>query len=242
MDADGAELVVKWYLELEKRLCSVLDNVYKDSPSSSVFFPQLTNVIVDAGSLVDTIFRSEFDLTKGQSKKPKTREKLNIDDFAPYYEQKLQLSGLKSLVYQYPLSYINPYFGWVDSAGKRVTPEWWDNYNAIKHDRIQSSHLSTCGTAISTLGALFQVMARLDIFFDSLLRHDLVDLNGISIDGPLSHLLEAIETEKILHTLLFETQLFGVAFGCFKFPDKIELLNPAHFGGKKMWKYAGRHR
>lgn len=231
----AAELILNWYLELERRLCSYLQTIPFNSPT---VLPPLANIIVDAGSLVDTIFREEF------PSGTKPRDKLDIRDFAPHYESTLQLSKFRSVLYQYPLSYRTPFAGWLDpNTGKYKckTLQWWDAHNQLKHNRIKEFHRSTMTTAITTVGALFQVLARMDVFFDALLRHDMIDLNGISIDGPLRRILELMASRKTLHSILIESELFAVTRGCRNFPDDITQLHPRNFGGKKLWRYAGKH-
>ena len=236
MTNDAAELILNWYLELERRLCGFLQTIPFNTPNAKIALPPLANIIVDAGSLVDTIFREEFSRGGNARKNP------DIRDFAPHYETTLQLSTLKAVLYQYPFSYITPFAGRVNSATGKYTPlQWWDDYNKLKHERVKEYLRSTLGTAIATVGALFQVLARMNVFFDALLRQDMIDLNGISIDGPLRNILGLMQSRNILHSILIESELFAVTRGCRVFPNDISKLNPRSYGGKKLWRYAGRH-
>jgi hypothetical protein len=236
MTNDDAELILNWYLELERRLCGFLQTIPFNTPNVKITLPPLANIIVDAGSLVDTIFREEF------PSGVQARDKLKIFHFAPHYEKTLQLSTLKAVLYQYPFSYLTPFAGWVNSAtGKYAPLQWWEDYNKLKHERVREYSRSTLGAAINTVGALFQVLARMDVFFDALLRHDMIDLNGISIDGPLRNILDLMQSRKTLHSILIESELFAITRGCRVFPNDISKLNPRSYGGKKLWRYAGRH-
>ena len=236
MTNDDAELILNWYLELEHRLSGFLQTIPFNPPNAQIALPPLANIIVDTGSLVDTIFREEYPSSV------QARGKLKISDFAPHYERTLQLSTLKAVLYQYPLSYLTPFSGWVNSAtGKYAPLPWWNDYNKLKHERVREYPRSTLGTAIITVGALFEVLARMDVFFDALLRHDMIDLNGISIDGPLRNILELMQSRQTLHSILIESELFAVTRGCRVFPNDISKLTPRSYGGKKLWRYAGRH-
>jgi hypothetical protein len=236
MTNDDAELILNWYLELEHRLSGFLQTLPFNPPNALIALPPLANIIVEAGSLVDTIFREEFPLGN------QDRDKLNILDFAPHYETTLQLASLKAVLYQYPFSYRTPFAGWVNSAtGKYASLQWWADYNKLKHQRIREYPRSTLGTAVTTVGALFQVLARMDVFFEALLRHDMIDLNGITIDGPLRKILDLIDKRETAHSILVESELFAVTRGCRAFPNDISELTPRSYGGKKLWRFAGRH-
>ena len=236
MTNDAAELILNWYLELERRLCGFLQTIPFNTENSLITLPPLANIIVDAGSLWDTILREEF--PSGE----KPRDKLDICDFAPHYESTLQLSKLRSVLYQYPLSYVTPFKGWLDpSTGTYKRLQWWSDYNKLKHDRIKEFSRSTLTTAIASVGGLFQVLARMNVFFDALLRHDMIDLNGISTDGPLRVILDSMDSREMLHSILIESEMFAVTRGCRDFPDDITQLHPRNFGGKKLWRYAGKH-
>ena len=87
MTSDQAELVLNWYVELERRLCAILRTVPFNPATAKITLPPLANIVVDAGSLVDTIFREEFSVTS------KPRDKLTIRDFAPHYESCFRRNG-----------------------------------------------------------------------------------------------------------------------------------------------------
>jgi hypothetical protein len=119
MNDDSAELTVRWFQEIENRLSDLLRIVSLDAHNSAAIFPQLTSVIIDSGSLVDTIFREEFASTH------KKRRDLTIKDFAPFFQTKLNLAELKAVLYQYPLSYVTPFAEWVDPATREYKSISW---------------------------------------------------------------------------------------------------------------------
>jgi len=217
MTDDEAEVILNQYQDLEERLGAVLQVVPFSTSNSLVVIPRLANLIVDAGSLIDTIFREEF-----PPPKPGSKHEPTIREFAPHYEKLLELSKIKAVLYQHPASYVDPFTGWIaPTTGKYQPLQWWVDYNKLKHARITEMNRSTLHTAIAALGALFALMARMDTFFDALLRHDMVDLNGISLDGPLRELLKLLETRKVIHSILIESELFAITRGCQTFPADI---------------------
>ncbi|MCI0555769.1 MAG: hypothetical protein L0287_32890 [Anaerolineae bacterium] len=131
MDQEGAELIVTWYLELESRLLSILRTVSYSDDKKSIWLPPLANIVVDTCSLIDTVFREEY---KGSKK----NKDANIVDYRAFFEPALVLSQIRTLVYQYPPSFVVPFSAWGETASEsRVELTWWDSYNKLKHNRIQ---------------------------------------------------------------------------------------------------------
>ena len=85
MDDAAAELIVNWYEELEARLSGLLKAIRYNDQTKGLFLLPLANIVVDACSLVDTVFREEYQGSKD-------RDKLSISDYCPYFEPLLSLS------------------------------------------------------------------------------------------------------------------------------------------------------
>ena len=105
MTDQGAEQVIIWYTDLERRLVNFLDVVPLSKENRSTHLPPLAPLVVEAGSLIDTIFREEY------VNPLKDKRKLDIKDYAPYYEKTLFLSEVKSLLYQHPTTLHSPFKG-----------------------------------------------------------------------------------------------------------------------------------
>ena len=225
-----AEQVVIWYKSLEAQLETFLKIIPLSYENRNIHLPLLAPLIVEAGSLIDTIFREEF-LVPSTGKK-----KLDIKDFARHFEERYKLSQVKSLLFQHPPRYLVPFEGWTSiKTGNYVERTWWTNYNRIKHDRIKKYSLATLGEAASIVCALQQIVSSLPTFTRALWRHDLLDaVHNVHYVG------QNIEESQIRYFGMVETRLFVTPIGHERFPHKIEDITPFWFGGKKLAKFLGR--
>lgn len=219
----NAELIVGWYKDLEERLISVIEVVPYNHDNMSVVLPKLASIVVEAGSLVDTVLREEF---IGKKKK----NDLSIIDFAPHYEGQYSFSEIKTLIYRYPPRYIQPFSGWVNaSTNKYDELIWWKNYNRLKHNRIQEANLATLDTAMKSLCALHQVISQIDSFFKNLYRHNMVSMT-VTVDYIL---FKRTQSEKLEDTILIESELFATPYGAHSFPDDPQKIEPIALGHSK---------
>ena len=128
MNGNQTELVLEWFTELEQQLHRFLRTVnYNDQNRDSVF-PILANIIVDAGSILDTVFREEYSADTPQ------KSALTIKQFLPHYESRLSLSKGRVLIYQFPPQYLEPFAAWSTNCQHNLT--WWNAHNELKHNRI----------------------------------------------------------------------------------------------------------
>ena len=107
MNQTETNLVIEWYKELEDRLNQFLRTIPINWNYHAVL-PLLAGIIADAGGLVDSILRREFDLTGSQKK----RQNLRIKDFHDYYENRFSLSSKNTFIYQHPPVLLNPFREW----------------------------------------------------------------------------------------------------------------------------------
>ena len=187
--------------------------------------------MLDASSLVDTIFREHYSGAKDRSR-------LNIADYCLDYESRLGLSRHRSLLYQTPPVYIETFKGWYDpDTDSYVTVPWWQDYNALKHDRIKEYRRATLSNAIHSLGALHQVISLMEVFKSALLRRDLISFG----DWGKKYAFEtAYSSDNDEVTILVETELFATPVGARTFPDDMSQLEPYWFSsGKKLWRFFG---
>ncbi len=195
-----------------------------------MYLPLLAPLVVEAGSLIDTIFREEY------ANPIKDRRELRIGDYAPHYENTLQLSQVKSLVFQYPPSFLMPFEGWTSGkTGNFAELKWWTKYNKIKHNRIEQYNLATLDTTIKILCALQQVISKLPTFTRTLWRHNL--LKSFTNDQMAG---QNIEDTNINYFASVETQLFFTPIGNEKFPEKLEDTVPLFFGSERLARFLGR--
>jgi len=232
MDESNTDVIIQFFGELEDRLLGFMRYIPFNEENNSVILPLLSSIIVEAGSLIDTIFREEY------LHSPKPKKDLTISDFAPYYEKNYYFSKKRTLLFIYPPSYIIPFVGWIDeNNSKYKTINWWQNYNKLKHSRIENIKLSTLNTAVNAMCALHQIISQLPTFVCSLIRYDMISCGSWGIDYIKEQLISGA-TEV---TVLIETKLFATPSGRYSFPENVIDIHPIKFGqSKKLSRLLGR--
>ncbi len=231
MDDYEATLVVDWFLEIEQRLSNLLQITRLTPSSRELPLPPLANVIVDAGSLVDTVFRDNCVSRK-------KRKNLGIVDFHIYFEPLLNLSRQHSVILEVPLETIAPFADWNDPAtGDYSAIDWWQDYNKLKHDRIAEHSRATMMTAIKTVCALQQVLSFLPEFKKALLSSDLLSFG----DWSRAYALDVIQDPQNKEvTVLVESKLFVTPVGVEQFPeDPKKISGILVHGSRKLVRFLG---
>lgn len=232
MDEINAENIIQLFKEQENRLSNIVSNIPFNDSNKGIILPILSSIIVECGSLLDTILREEFDETI------KAKRDCSIVDYANYYEQKFNFSKAKNLLFIFPPSYIKPFLEWRDSSGNYKPLFWWQNYNQLKHSRIGNINLSTLETAINSLCALHQTIAQLPTFIYPLLRNNMISYGGLHLDYVVSKLNDVPNDI----TVLIESQFFATPIGQFPFPDDIKAISPFKYGAsKKLSHFIGKN-
>lgn len=225
-----AEQVIIWYRNLEAQLENFLMTVPYSSGNHDVYLPLLAPLMVEAGSLIDTVFRKELPAQRTSCRK------LDIGDFASYFEEHYRLSGVKSLLFQHPPRYLTPFDRWTSArTGNYVERKWWTNYNRLKHNRIEKYSLATLEETVSIVCALQQVISVLPTFTRALWRHDLLHARSY-----VHYAGQNIEESTIRGAGMVETPLFATPIGHERFPANIEDVEAFFFGGKKLARFLGR--
>lgn len=165
MNQIEADLVVKWYIEMEDRLSKILKTTLYTTETENIFLPPIANTLLDACSLLDAVFREKHI-------GPINRRDLTIVEYSEHFEPLYGFEGQKTIIYQYPLLYIQPFNGWLSSSGSYQPLEWWKAYNKIKHDRILELKKATLKNTVQSLCALHQVISKCKTFINALIRQD----------------------------------------------------------------------
>ncbi len=233
MNQTETEMVIEWFLDLEGRLKQYLKMVPITWNHNAVL-PLLSGIIVEAGGLVDSIFREEYDLSKSSG----LRKNLKINHFAEQYEQRYELSSKTTLIYQYPPITLNPFSAWSQGAKSAdLKLDWWEAYNKLKHEKIKQYTKSTLHNAVTSLCALHQVLSVLPCFFRSLLAHDMVALQGYAIP----YAIEAIEQGQTDLPFLVDSELFATPYAGKRFPPNVNNISSAVYGGsRRLAQFLGR--
>jgi hypothetical protein len=230
MTDQGAEQVLIWYNDLENRFADFIRFIPLSSENQNTYLPMLAPLIVEAGSLIDTILKEEY------VNAPRPKKEIGIKDYAQHYELTHGFSKVKSLVYHHPPTRLSPFKGWTNKkTGKYNELKWWAAYNQIKHHRIEKYKLSTFRTALQTICALQQIIAILPTFTRVLWRYDLISARNYT------HLVgRNIENTDFRDFALVETKLFATPVGHERFPAKIQDISPFSYGSERLAKFLGK--
>jgi hypothetical protein len=233
MNQSETELVIEWFVDLESWLKKYLKMVPITWNHNAVL-PLLSGIIVEAGGLVDSVFRKEYDLSQSSIQ----RKNLKITHFAAQYEQRYELSSKTTVIYQYPPVLLNPFFSWAPNAqGAGLTLDWWDAYNKLKHEKIEHYAKSTLSNAATALCALHQVLSVLPCFFRSLISHDMVALGGYGVP----YAIEAVEQGLTEMPFLVDSELFATPYAAKRFPADLDDVSSVAYGGsRRLAQFLGR--
>lgn len=230
MDQQGAELILKWYKELEVRYGQVLHAMPLIAETADVFLPSLSSIILESCSLIDTVFRSGMPSAKADAKFP---------DYAKHYEPSYNFSGCQSAFYHFPMKLLSPFRGWLDQHGTYQPLRWWQDYNQLKHDRIANFRLSTLMTATKSLCALHQIIAKSPDFVEALTRHNMIRFGTLGRQWCIE-VLKGIRVPPDM-TVIIESEFFGTPAGKESFKDD-SLARPPHWlsndKDSRFWMYS----
>ena len=154
---DPLDFVVASFLSLEGQLTQCMEYIPYIEANMGVVSPKFPSILSESCSLMESIFQH---LNR--------RNGLNIrglKEYAELYESVLDLENTFSMFLASPLTLLNPFFEWTQSA-----PAWWAAYNKTKHDRIDSYGSSSFQHAVLSLAALHQVMARSRLFLGNMAK------------------------------------------------------------------------
>ena len=136
-----------------------------EKENMNVYSPQLRDIIIRSCVQIELFFKewAKFDCSENQnpdlykkyntidkrSEKIKGARNWNFRDYFPLKENNLLSYGL---VVRELGSVINPFQQWITENN---SPEWWNVYNAIKHDGINSKKKVNLEIALESVAALF---------------------------------------------------------------------------------------
>lgn len=228
----GYESIVTWYINVICSLSEILHIVPYNETNKTVIIPRLSSIIIESGSLLDTIF---YSLYLGKKKKP------TIVDFKDYYEPLIKLSTIRTLFYAEQGIIFQPFECWSKCCSivktERYSPIWWRSYNKLKHDRSNNMEESTLENAVNICVALTQLLARNVEFFMPLNRHELI----ISNTNP-----EYIKSnfnahwEEYYSEISLENNLFLTPFGKDIFKKDSSEINTNIIHSKRLRTYYSR--
>ena len=151
---------IESFFELERRFVQFCNVVTFIPAHSKVYSPVLAGLLLDCGSLSESLFKSAMDnarydgipnITGFRAKRYALR--------APHYNISDSRSVFRSdqfyakKVWYIPRSDSSfPWHAWQMSAGN---PSWWQSYNNVKHDRFGNVSQAKFGTVMHAMQATF---------------------------------------------------------------------------------------
>ncbi len=234
------------YQRLEQRMLHVFNFVPPVEEHNDVWSNELSEILILAGTGLDSAFEAGLfceylpDTNRVNTARNKVADKdqyPTIGDYRCIYEDFYALS-------QQPLFFLKteftamghtgvepvfrklvPFAAW-KSKDKRVKPEWWDRYNALKHQGFSERHKASLVTIINSLAGYFLFLAVHLCSIPVLIRRGLIrsSLGGVLPSGLNWDLVENRKRDKNDRVGLFpvkdetlyvvETDLFGYGYPC----------------------------
>jgi len=125
---------------------------------------------------------------------------------------------------------IYPFASWKNN----FTPDWWEKYTKIKHDRFRNKEQATLKSTIDALAGLFALFLTHPETLDVLIDRDVI----ISGGHPKAYTKEILShpepITEMVNRIYSKTSLFGYVFEIHGYPNddesKIKVLSPSYLG------------
>lgn len=147
-----AQLHWDYFLLLERDLVAIADTVELSEKNCSTFGPRILQLILNAGSELDTALKS---LDGAVNEENVNVDKLSMREYkdfiARYMLEEFTTAEVKFLHSEVVLA------PWSSLANDGETPTWWKTYNNVKHHRDKYYEFATLRVALEVTAALFVV-------------------------------------------------------------------------------------
>jgi|UniRef100_UPI004057213A hypothetical protein len=189
--------ILKYYSEVEKESHRILKTIPYKENNISAEIPSIAPIIVESGSLIDTIYQSKKDKRK----------------IFNYYCEEFSIIDSVAVFIDHPLRLINPFKNCFQN-NIFCEPTWWNAYNGLKHSRLDNIDKSNIENLINIVCALFLVISQDEDFFESLLINDYVRTR-FAIDHIKKYKSDIYKREKCSKNkqVCFETEMFFTEIG-----------------------------
>jgi len=236
------DFIFRSYQIFERKLADILQVIPLSKENDNTWSPELVNLFLDVGSLVDSVARNTIGEGKdkndtvqiknstGNSIRKKVKE-LDIGDFEINMFSGLKLMDSRVIVYVYPLQIVSPYSSYRDSGADG----WWSVYNLLKHNRIKNYSKANLLSTLNALAGLFLLLVRCkeEEFTKALVRFGWSETDIVP---------EFVHSERLRTADLFwhDSELFGTSEVPENIPQSdINKINPA-LASQKFQKHFGR--
>lgn len=153
MNGFSASTALLAFNDVERALSDVLDYIPYCEAHELVWSPKLAQIILDAGSQLDSLWRNEVPCSGDRSK-------LTMKQYATEFSGKGHDCFAGRFVVHLgtcDAEIIAPFSQWENTNAKL---SWWDAYNELKHDRNINREKATLRTAVELVGGLLIALVR----------------------------------------------------------------------------------
>ena len=203
------------YTTVEDDFINYLDYVPWTHDHRKVWSPKLANLLLNAGSLIDSILRSYLnnptvDLVEDIDKiRGKREQDININDFQKVYEKVYSFSNREV----YLLSTEEKLTPWSNWQNQNSHPDWWTASNKVKHNRFENKTEANLENTLYALSGLFLVCVLLKEFRRYLVDIGIIKQSGWHAKVDETHLKDIMkENEPVpepLFPIIAKSKLFG---------------------------------
>jgi len=215
------DFVISWFSKIEIDLQRFLKDVPYCNEHEKVWSPCLANVILEACSILDSVWR----FSALQSPCVKSKD-LGIRKYFQYFGQ--ELGPRWTILREMEPVQIKPFDNWNKSsytAKDYDDLDWWNTHNKLKHDRIKNIKEATLNSAITAVGGLFLAIIKSGFCKEAMVNERWID------SGNVAYTDEDFQSVHLSHALV-ESRLYSYPIGWWD--KKIKRLDK--------WQHPGRNR
>lgn len=216
MAGEDARDAIESFLNLEERLAAFCRIVPFVSAHYRVHSPTLASMLLDCGSLSESIFKSTMDHSHYDARPgvvvARTRRAATAP---PYYNIADSRRVFRSdQLYNKSVWYIPrsdssmPWHAWQRQTGN---PAWWGAYNSVKHSRFANQSKATLSTVMHATGATFlQLVCSLD-YRDELINQGVIRSSAMDV-ASLKATLVGMEPFTSPSVIIARSGVFGYKY------------------------------
>lgn len=166
-DNTKLQFVVSQFNELELLLSDCLGFIPFIEGNKEVISPKFTLIIVECCGLIESIFKEYAG---------KKNKRQDMREYSKLVDPHLDLEEAITIFLYPPILFLNPFNDWT-----KKPPTWWQAYNKLKHDRLNSYDMATYETVIQAMAGLHQVISRNTEFLPLLLSAGWFNSNSTDV-------------------------------------------------------------
>lgn len=216
MAVPDAQDAIESFLHLEERLMAFCKIVPFVPAHYRVHSPTLASMLLDCGSLSESIFKSTMDNAHYNARP--TVDAIRGRRYTtahPFYNINDSRTVFRSdQLYNKSVWYIPrsdssmPWHAWQKTTGN---PAWWRAYNLVKHSRFANQSRATLSTVMHAIEATFlQLVCALD-YRDELINQGIIRCSAMDISS-LKTAMTGLEPFSIPHKVIARSGVFGYKF------------------------------